>query len=178
LSAPRPSMNISPCSMAGVGCFGSWFKVSGSADSVDRDAPGLQHPLARRRASADGQLITLEANARHARVARADFERAGHAHHIELREGPALKSLAALAAERQRFDFCFIDADKVNNPRCATERSASPLAEIRLCRAPVSCTNCSLRIRASRPPRSRWSAPRAMTASPSPKCSRIPSAGS
>jgi predicted O-methyltransferase YrrM len=64
----------------------------------------------------DGQLITLEANARHAKVARGNFERAGRDKQIELREGLALKSLAALAAEGQRFDCCFIDADKINNP--------------------------------------------------------------
>ena len=66
---------------------------------------------------ADGQLMTLESNARHAKVARGNFERAGQARRIELREGPALKWLAALAAEGQRFDFCFIDADKTNNPQ-------------------------------------------------------------
>ena len=65
---------------------------------------------------ADGHLITLEANARHAKVARGNFERAGRHKQIELRDGPALTSLAALAAEGQRFDFCFIDADKPNNP--------------------------------------------------------------
>jgi predicted O-methyltransferase YrrM len=65
---------------------------------------------------ADGQLITLEANARHAKVARGNFERAGQAKKIELREGPALTSLATLVAEGQRFDVCFIDADKPNNP--------------------------------------------------------------
>jgi len=65
----------------------------------------------------DGQIITLEANARHAKVARGNFERAGRTKQIELREGPALKSLAGLAAEGQRFDVCFIDADKVNNPQ-------------------------------------------------------------
>ena len=41
----------------------------------------------------------------------------GRRKRIELREGPALKSLERLAAEGQRFDFCFIDADKVNNPQ-------------------------------------------------------------
>jgi predicted O-methyltransferase YrrM len=65
----------------------------------------------------DGQLITLEANARHAKVARGNFEGAEYGKRIELREGPALKSLAGLAGEGQQFDFCFIDADKVNNPQ-------------------------------------------------------------
>jgi predicted O-methyltransferase YrrM len=66
---------------------------------------------------ADGRLITLELNARHAAVARSNFVHAGLADHIELREGPALDSLAKLQAEGGGpFDFFFIDADKVNSP--------------------------------------------------------------
>jgi predicted O-methyltransferase YrrM len=66
---------------------------------------------------ADGRLITLELNARHAAVARSNFVRAGLADRIELREGPALDSLARLHAEdAEAFDFFFIDADKANSP--------------------------------------------------------------
>jgi predicted O-methyltransferase YrrM len=66
---------------------------------------------------ADGCLITLELNARHAAVARGNFVRAGLADRIELREGPALDSLAKLQAEGvDPFDFFFIDADKPNGP--------------------------------------------------------------
>lgn len=61
----------------------------------------------------DGRLITLERNERHAGVARANFERAGLADRVEIRLGPALDSLAALAEERHDpFDLVFIDADK------------------------------------------------------------------
>jgi predicted O-methyltransferase YrrM len=63
-----------------------------------------------------GRLITLEASARHAKVARANFERAGLADRIDIRLGPALDTLPALAAEGgDPFDFVFIDADKANN---------------------------------------------------------------
>ena len=65
---------------------------------------------------ADGRLITLELNLRHAQVARANFKRAGLETRIELREGPALESLAQLAREKGApFDLAFIDADKENN---------------------------------------------------------------
>lgn len=61
-----------------------------------------------------GRVITLEANARHAEVARATFERAGVSDRVELRLGPALEALARLDG-RVRFDLVFIDADKANN---------------------------------------------------------------
>lgn len=64
-----------------------------------------------------GKLVTLEREARHAVAARANFEEAGLSHLVELRLGPALDSLAALAADGAGpFDFIFIDADKPNNP--------------------------------------------------------------
>ncbi len=60
-----------------------------------------------------GQIITLEANPRHAEVARANIARAGYADRVEVREGQATDSFAALAAEeRGPFDLIFIDADK------------------------------------------------------------------
>ncbi|HLH11993.1 MAG TPA: O-methyltransferase [Methylovirgula sp.] len=59
-----------------------------------------------------GRLITLEANPKHAAVARANIARAGLADVVDLRLGPALESLAELAGP---FDLIFIDADKENN---------------------------------------------------------------
>jgi len=65
---------------------------------------------------ADGKLVTLEIERRHAEVARGNFKRAGVADKIELRLGPALDTLNALAAEESAsFDFVFIDADKQHN---------------------------------------------------------------
>lgn len=63
----------------------------------------------------DGSLITLEADPKHAEVARANIARAGLAEIVEVRLGPALDTLPQLAAEgRGPFDLVFIDADKVN----------------------------------------------------------------
>src|SRR3954447_7715744 len=65
----------------------------------------------------DGHLITLEANAEYAEVARAGIERAGLGELVELRVGPALETLVELEDEDVGpFDFTFIDADKVNTP--------------------------------------------------------------
>ena len=64
-----------------------------------------------------GRLITLEAAARHADIARANLARAGLTDVVDLRLGPALDTLPQLAAEgRGPFDLIFIDADKPNTP--------------------------------------------------------------
>ena len=68
-----------------------------------------------------GRMITLEANASHAEVARANLARAGLSGVVEVRQGPALDSLPVLVAEgRGPFDLIFIDADKPNNPHYLT----------------------------------------------------------
>jgi predicted O-methyltransferase YrrM len=65
----------------------------------------------------DGHLITLEAEPKHADVARTNIARAGLAHLVELRLGPALETLPRLAAEDAGpFDLIFIDADKPGYP--------------------------------------------------------------
>jgi predicted O-methyltransferase YrrM len=71
--------------------------------------------LARALASG-GRLITLEADPKHAEVARANIARAGLGDVVELRLGPALETLPQIAAEgRGPFDLIFIDADKPSN---------------------------------------------------------------
>jgi predicted O-methyltransferase YrrM len=68
----------------------------------------------------DGHLVTLEAAAKHAAVARKNLERAGlmgsDGARVELREGPALDTLPRLVAEGAGpFDMIFLDADKEHN---------------------------------------------------------------
>lgn len=66
---------------------------------------------------ADGRLITLEFQEKHAQIARANIERAGLANVVELRLGRALEVLPLIQAEKKApFDLIFIDADKKNNP--------------------------------------------------------------
>jgi predicted O-methyltransferase YrrM len=61
--------------------------------------------------------VTLEANARYAEIAQANVAQAGFADVVDVRVGPALDTLPALAAEGAGpFDLVFIDADKRSNP--------------------------------------------------------------
>ena len=65
---------------------------------------------------ADGRLVTLEYNPKHADVARSNLARAGLSNIVDLRVGRALDTLPQLAAEgRGPFDLVFIDADKQSN---------------------------------------------------------------
>jgi predicted O-methyltransferase YrrM len=60
-----------------------------------------------------GRLITLEADPKHAGVARANIARAGLGDVVEVRVGKALDTLPLLEGP---FDLIFIDADKVTYP--------------------------------------------------------------
>jgi predicted O-methyltransferase YrrM len=65
----------------------------------------------------DGRLISLEADADYADVARKSIDAAGVGEKVEIRVGPALEALPGLEEEGAGpFDFVFIDADKVNTP--------------------------------------------------------------
>ncbi|HEY5751595.1 MAG TPA: O-methyltransferase [Chthoniobacterales bacterium] len=66
---------------------------------------------------AGGHLVTLEADPACAATARVNIANAGLTETVELRLGPALETLPALAAEGLGpFDLIFIDADKANYP--------------------------------------------------------------
>ena len=60
-----------------------------------------------------GRLVSLEADPRHAAVARENIARAGLSDAVEILVGPAAESLPKLRDQRRApFDFVFIDADK------------------------------------------------------------------
>ena len=62
-------------------------------------------------------MITLEANPKHAEVARANIAHAGLASVVEVRLGDARAGIQQLAAEGAGpFDLVFIDADKESIP--------------------------------------------------------------
>jgi len=64
---------------------------------------------------AEGRLITLELNPKHAEVAQSNIARAGVSN-VDIRLGRALDTLETIATERRPpFDLIFIDADKPGN---------------------------------------------------------------
>ena len=65
-----------------------------------------------RAVGADGHVVSLEFDPRHAEVARANLAHAGVADRVEVIVGSALDTLATLEGP---FDLVFIDADKENN---------------------------------------------------------------
>jgi caffeoyl-CoA O-methyltransferase len=68
---------------------------------------------------ADGRLITLEINPKHAEAVRSAFAAASVGERSEVRVGKALDLLPGLEQEAP-FDLVFIDADKVNYPAYLT----------------------------------------------------------
>lgn len=61
---------------------------------------------------AEGAVVTLESEQRHADIAAGNLRRAGVADRVEIIVGPALETLPGLSGD---FDLVFIDADKENN---------------------------------------------------------------
>jgi predicted O-methyltransferase YrrM len=64
---------------------------------------------------AQGRVVTLEYEPRHAEIARGNLAAAGVGERVEIVVGVALDTLPKLAERGERFDMFFIDADKENN---------------------------------------------------------------
>ena len=62
----------------------------------------------------DGKVTTLEISEVHANEAKSNFRKAGLENKIELILGNASESLDKL--KNEKFDFCFLDADKTGYP--------------------------------------------------------------
>jgi predicted O-methyltransferase YrrM len=64
-----------------------------------------------------GRIVTLEADPKHAAVAKANIAKAGLGDGVDIRVGKALDLLPGVAADYPgAFDLFFIDADKANIP--------------------------------------------------------------
>ena len=64
----------------------------------------------------DGKLIACDVNKEWTDIAKSYWQQAGVDYKVELRLAPALETLHQLLRDKQqgKFDFAFIDADKVN----------------------------------------------------------------
>ncbi|WP_025274413.1 O-methyltransferase [Haloglycomyces albus] len=67
---------------------------------------------------ADGHLVTLEVDPKHAKVAGSNVSQAGLTGLVDLRVAPALETLQKLVdSQEEPFDLVFIDADKESYPQ-------------------------------------------------------------
>lgn len=113
--AGLPAINVSPCQ-------GRFLQLLAQSQGARRileigTLGGYSTIWLARALPADGRLITLESEPKHAAVARDNIAQAGLASIVDVRLGPALETLKQLVAQTQPpFDFIFIDADKTGYP--------------------------------------------------------------
>jgi caffeoyl-CoA O-methyltransferase len=63
-----------------------------------------------------GHCTTIELKEEHAELAKEHLEKAGYLDYVTTLVGDASEQLAKLIQEDKKFDFIFLDADKVNYP--------------------------------------------------------------
>ena len=92
------------------------IKISGATSVLEIGCLGGYSAVAMARAMpSNGRLLTTEIDTRTAQIAQTNIDASGYADRIELVTGPAMAAIDAAEADRRRFDFVFIDADKVNH---------------------------------------------------------------
>ena len=114
-AAGLPSINVSPTQGKLLNLMA---RMCGAKRSLEIGTLGGYSTIWLARAlPADGKLITLEAEPKHAKVATANIDRDGLSNLVEIRLGPALQTLSQLVDQKSPpFDFIFIDADKPGYP--------------------------------------------------------------
>lgn len=109
-AAGLPPIEVSP---QHAHLLGLLVRMSGARRVLEIGTLGGYSTISLARAvGADGNVVTLEYEPRHAEVAAANLARADVADRVEIVVGAALDTLPTLTGE---FDFVFIDADKENN---------------------------------------------------------------
>jgi predicted O-methyltransferase YrrM len=92
-------------------------KISNASNILEIGALGGYSTIWMARALPEhGKIISLELKEEHAQFARENIAKAGLGERVELIVGDAMGSLNQLEKEQKRFDFFFIDADKLNYP--------------------------------------------------------------
>ena len=114
-AAGLPSINVSPSQGKML-----WIlaKLTGASQILEIGTLGGYSSIWLARAlPANGHLTTLEADAKHADVARGNVAHAGLAQKVDVRLGDARQEIKKLVAEKRGpFDLFFIDADKRSIP--------------------------------------------------------------
>ena len=113
--AKLPSINVSPAQGKLLHLLA---KTQGAKRILEIGTLGAYSTIWLARAlPADGKLITLEFDPKHAAVARENLAAAGLGRVVDLRLGRAIDLLPQIAAENAGpFDLIFVDADKPSNP--------------------------------------------------------------
>ena len=110
-AAGLPPINVAPNQGAMLNLFA---RMAGAKRILEIGTLGGYSTIWLARAlPANGELISLEYEHKHAEVAWRNIQRAGLAAHVEVRVGKALDLLPKL---KGAFDLTFIDADKPSNP--------------------------------------------------------------
>ena len=92
------------------------IRISGARTVLEIGCLGGYSAVAMARALPDdGRLITTEIDTRTAAIAQDNITGSGFGDRIDLHVGPAMQVLEEAIAAGRRFDFIFIDADKVNH---------------------------------------------------------------
>ena len=112
VAAGMPAIEVSPQHAA---LLSLWVRVAQARRVLEIGTLAGYSTIALARAvGAQGSVTSLEFEAAHAEVARANLARAGVDDRVEVIVGAALDTLPTLA-DRAPFDLVFIDADKENN---------------------------------------------------------------
>lgn len=107
-----PSISASPSS---GNLLTMLISISGAKNVLEIGALGGYSGICLARGfGKEGRLTSLELEERYAKLAHRNLSKAGFGEQVSYMTGPALRSLEKLLAEQKRFDFFFIDADKVN----------------------------------------------------------------
>lgn len=107
-----PSKSVSPTSGKLLTMLVS---ISGAKNVLEIGALGGYSGICLARGfGKEGNLTSLELEEQHAKLAHENLKKAGFAEQVFYLTGPALESLENLVETKTRYDFFFIDADKVN----------------------------------------------------------------
>ncbi|TXC91814.1 O-methyltransferase [Metabacillus litoralis] len=107
-----PAISVSPSSGKLLSML---ISISGAKNVLEIGALGGYSGICLARGfTSEGRITSLELEEKYAKLAHTNLSKAGFGAQVSYITGEALHSLEKLLIEKQRFDFCFIDADKIN----------------------------------------------------------------